>query len=678
MHDNWNTELQRNTELQLQNSNLGFYVGHSIKIQDDIYGVFHLFNLSDDEIKFSNSKNLIEVIAEGISRIIHTQENKLEQEQINIALQENQERLSTTLSSFEDVIWSIHPNTLQLTDINKSAENLFNVPLSKFFHQRLYWLELIDKNQKMEIQEKYNSLLNISLLGNQSNSHDLEYRIILEDGTQKYIRDRAYIIYDQHGNKQSINGILTDITKRVKAQKALSQSEQEFRLMFELAPIGMIITNLEGSILKVNKSFCELINKSSEDLINNNETIVINPDHLENFLNFKRKIITESLEQDSQEICLLSSNGLLVHTIFDVTVLRNNQGEIKQFIQQIIDISELKILGEQIFYDTFYDSLTGLLNRFLLIDRIKQYLKINHQQNEYALLLIDIDNFKKINDSWGHQIGDQLLVIIAEKMVSCLRTKDILARISGDEFIIFIPDIEYIKEVTKIAEKIIMSCNINTTVQDKTVICSVSIGIVLSQQEEYQPEEMIRNADLAMHLAKEKGRNCYQFFDSSMHSGLVKKVNLESALSQVLEKTELELYYQPIINLNTGIIAGFEALIRWISPIYGFVSPGDFIPLAEETGLIISIGNWILLSAAQQARQWQDKYPHLKLFIAVNISSKQLSHPDFLAEIDLVLQETQINPSLLKIEITESILMEDYLQAQDILQEIKARHLNIS
>ena len=467
--------------------------------------------------------------------------------------------------------------------------------------------------------------------------------------------------------------------QNVKIQQALTKSEQEFRLVFELAPIGMMITNLDGEILQVNQSFCELIQKIPSQLINTSDTAIIHPDSVKTFLDFKRKIITESLEFDREEISLLSSNGSLVYTIFNVTVLRNSKGEIKQFIQQIIDVSELKIQGEEIFYNTFYDRLTGLPNRFLLIDRITQYCRIHKSDSCYSILFIDIDNFKKINDSWGRSTGDELLVLISEKITGCIGSKDVLARVSGDEFIVFVPDVESIAEGVDIAQKIMMSCRINTTLNnDKTVICSVSIGLALGKGKKRKPEMVIRDADLAMYFAKEKGKNSYQVFQPSMRSGLVKKINLESSLSQAIENNELEVHYQAIMDLETNQIAGFEALIRWYNSIHGFVSPVDFIPIAEETGLIVPIGTWILYSCASQIKKWQAKYPHLELFVAVNVSSRQLMHPHFLNTIDAVLSQTNVDPNLLKIEITESILMEKYQYAQEVLLQLKQRQLKIS
>lgn len=663
-------------ELISQELNIHFYLGTPFLINTNTWVILHLFNFKKNPYKINNHYTLIESICQEIVRIILYQETNLEKQQINNALEESQERLKNMLFSLEDVIWSIHPQTRQLIYINQAAEVLFQCPLSSFFQKRAYWLELINPKEKQQIKEIYSHLFNISLLGDNLQSHDIEYSILLTNGEEKYIRDRAYVVYDENHNIISIDGIINDITNRKKIQKALEKSEEEFRLIFELAPIGMIISDLKGKIIQVNQSFAELLKYPLLDIINQEEINLCHPDDRKKCILFKQKIITKYLDHDSQKRRFLAYNGSVVYTIVNVTALRNNQGEIIQFIEQIIDISELKVMKEQIFYDAFHDKLTGLPNRFLLMDRLKQFFLTSNSL--CAILLIDIDNFKKINDSLGHKIGDKLLILITDKIVNCVKENDIVARISGDEFIVFLPHIKSAQESYDRAINILNSCKINTVLQGENVFSSVSIGITLSSFGYDKPEKMIRDADLAMYKAKENGRNCYIVFAPDMHTDLVKKLSLESALRQALENQELELYYQPIINLSTGIIAGFEALIRWKSPIHGFISPVEFIPIAEETGLIISLGKWILYTAAMQVKTWEKSYPNLHLSLAVNVSSKQLLNPHFLAEIDDILKETQVNPNLLKIEITETILMNNYDYAKKILDEIQKRNLKIS
>ncbi|WPF88049.1 EAL domain-containing protein [Cyanobacterium aponinum AL20118] len=678
-----NTDFLKKDEFivnKLEEFNIYFYLGIPIFINKKIYGILHFFNVNKNKANSNYSNSLIDSISQTISRIIISQEIELEKEQISVALKESQERLYDILSSLDDVIWSIHPQTLQLTYINQAGEKLFQTSLSKILKKRTYWLDLVNPQDKQKVQEYYANLFSISLLGDEVKSHDIEYGIILENGTEKYIRDRANIVYDEKGKKLRIDGILTDITNRTITKQALEKSEQEFRLIFELAPIGMIITDFDGNIIQVNNSLCDLLKYSAIDLLNKNEATFYHPDDQEKSSFFKHKIITENLDQYSEERRFLASNGSIVHTIVNITALRNNENKIIQFIQQIVDISELKVMEQQIFYDAFYDKLTGLPNRFLLTDRLKQFFNIRQYDSQKlcAILLIDVDKFKKINDSLGHKIGDELLRIIADKIVDCVTEKDTVARISSDEFIVLLPDITLEKEVYNIVEQIRIACLFNTTLQNQEVYSSVSIGVTLSSFGYKKAEEMIRDADIAMYHAKEKGGNCYQIFSASMHTDLLKRLNLESALVKALENEELELYYQPIINLKTGFIAGFEALIRWHSPSLGFISPVEFIPIAEETSLIIPLGNWILSQAVQQIEKWEKEYPNLELFIAVNVSSKQLLHPNFLDEIDNILEKNNINRKLLKIEITESILMDNFDYAKEVLEQIQERNLKIS
>lgn len=668
------------SQYKLPNPKITYYLGIPIWIENDIYGVAHLLNIKKKENNFNFTPSLITSIAQNISRFLITQEIELEKEQMTIALKESQDRLGDILSSLEDIVWSIHPETLQLIYINQAAEKLFQVPLSKLFQKRLYWLDLVIPENRRKVKESYGDLFNISLLGKQKKYHDLEYYIRLENGDVKCIRDRAMIICNDDGSQQRVEGIITDITHYQQTQKALEKSEQELRHIFALAPIGMIITNLQGVIIEVNNSFSELIKYNNKDIVNQLQTKFCHPDDKSKYSLIKQKIIIDNLDEYSQEIRLLSSNGSVIHTIVNITALRDKRGTIIKFIEQIVNISEIKIMEEQMLYDSFYDKLTGLPNRFLLVDRLKQFLAISQEKSSYisAILVIDVDKFKKVNDRFGHKIGNNVLVLIAEKIIRCVKTTDTVARISSDEFIVFLPNLNSENEVKEIVEKIISACFFKTNIDEQEIISSVSIGVTLSSFGYGKADDMIRDADIAMYQAKQKGGNCYQIFSPSMHQELLKKLSLESSLIKALENQELVLFYQPIINLKTGIIAGFEALIRWNSPIHGFISPSDFIPIAEESGLIVELGNWILLTAAKQANEWAKLYPEMNLSIAVNVSSKQLLDNNFINKIDAVLESTKVKPNLLKIEITESILMKNYEYGKGILQQIQSRNLKIS
>ncbi len=673
--------------------NITSYLATPIWVNDNIYGTIHLFSITKEDHYLIYQRHLIGAIAHNISKAVLAEENELEKEYINIALKESQERLNGILSSLEDVIWSIHPHTFQLIYINSAAETLYECSLASFFQKRCFWLDLVHPEQQQEIKEIYSYILNISLLNNTFNNHDIEYKILLPNGKEKYVRDRAYIIYDNQNNIIRIDGIITDITRKNQTQEALAKSEEELRLIFDLAPIGMMITDKTGNIEQVNYSLCQLLYYSPNDLINKNEVNLYHPDDIFKYQNFLENILNYNQEKYSQERRYLASNGTVVYAITDISILKNSKGEIVQLIQQIIDVSQLKSMEEQILHDNMYDKLTGLANRFLLLDRLKQTLKrcSRNSQELCAILLIDIDDFKKINDSLGHNIGDKLLTVIADKIVGCVKEKDTVARISGDEFVVLLDDVETLQNAEKIAQKIINICNCNNLLNNTNIISSVSIGISISSITEevnqnislnslcYQKaEEMIRDADLTMYQAKKSGKNRYQVFKPIMHKQLVKKLQLESALRKALQKQELELFYQPIINLKTGIIGGFEALIRWFNPDLGFVSPAQFIPIAEENGLIIPLGDWILYTATTQAKIWQDKYPDIPLSIAINVSSKQLLEEDFLDKIDRILAATKINPVSIKIEITESVLMDNFEVAKHLLENVQRRNIKIS
>ncbi|MGY6530311.1 MAG: EAL domain-containing protein [Cyanobacterium sp.] len=656
------------------------YLATPIWINGEIYGTMHLFDTEDNIHYLREQKYLIEAIAHNLGKVIIAEEKELEKEHIRIALEESQERLKGVLFSLEDVIWSIHPQTLQLIYINTAATILYECELSLFFQKRCFWLDLVHPEDKERVKDYYAKILNIAILDNDANSHDIEYRIISYNGEEKYVRDRAYLVFDNQNKLLRIDGIITDITKKYLTQKALKKSQQELQLIFDLAPIGMMITNKKGIIQKTNNSLCKLLNYSASELIDKDEKILHHPDDVSSNYFFLQNIIKNNQTQYTQERRYISKNGTVIHSIVDITILRNSKGDIVQLIQQIVDISEIKNMQEQILHNSMYDDLTGLANRFLLMDRLAQTLKrCDRNPSELcAILLVDIDNFKKINDTIGHHIGDQLLATIGSKIASCVSEKDTVARISGDEFAILLEDLQSPNQARKVAESIINICDTSYQLENNYIASSVSVGVTLSSIGYKNAEEMVRDADLTMHQAKTMGKNCYQLFKPIMHTELVQKLQLESYLRQALDNKELELFYQPIIDLKTGKIAGFEALIRWFNPTLGFISPVKFIPIAEENGLIISLGDWIFRTAAHQAKLWEDKYPNLNLSIAINVSSKQLLEPDFLVKIDRFLTETGVNPTRIKLEITESVLMDNFHTAKYILDNIQSRNLRIS
>jgi diguanylate cyclase (GGDEF)-like protein len=323
----------------------------------------------------------------------------------------------------------------------------------------------------------------------------------------------------------------------------------------------------------------------------------------------------------------------------------------------------------------FHDALTNLPNRALLAENLKFVMDRAKNQEDYqfAVLFLDLDRFKNVNDSLGHSIGDQLLIAMARRLESCIREVDLVARLGGDEFAILLDGIPNANEATNMARRIQQKLSAHFNLSGHEVFTTTSIGIAISSTGYDHPENMLRDADTAMYRAKAQGKACYEVFDKGMHTHAVYLLQMENDLRRALDREEFRVYYQPLVALDTGQLAGFEALIRWQHPERGFVNPADFIPLAEDTGLIAPIGLWILKKACQQLCQWQwHSAANRHLFMSVNLSSKQVAQPDLVNQIREILEETNIEPRHLKLEITESAVMDNTDMAARLLKRLKA------
>jgi diguanylate cyclase (GGDEF)-like protein len=338
------------------------------------------------------------------------------------------------------------------------------------------------------------------------------------------------------------------------------------------------------------------------------------------------------------------------------------------------DITQSKELQHKTKQEFLYDSLTGLGNRQLFIEVLNQSILLNKDNPDYdfGVFFVDINRFKIINDSLGHLIGDQLIVAIAERLQSCLRNNDIITRFGGDEFAILCKPVKNIQSIQEIAQRLHQTLQNSFNLDGQEIFINVSIGITLRHEQHLKPEDYIRNASTAMYQAKRLGKGGYQIFDENLAIEAVKQLQLESDLQKAIDQNQFQLYYQPIVYLKNQKITGFESLIRWQHPDKGWISPDQFIPLAEETGLIIAIGNWVLEEACSQMKQWQEEFPETASWvISVNVSGKQLSHPDFIPHLHSVLDKTGLKPTCLKLEMTESILIEEHQSILTVLQQVR-------
>jgi diguanylate cyclase (GGDEF)-like protein/PAS domain S-box-containing protein len=347
------------------------------------------------------------------------------------------------------------------------------------------------------------------------------------------------------------------------------------------------------------------------------------------------------------------------------------------------DITEHKKIEEQLARHGFYDGLTNLPNRALFVNRVEHLFRRAVRQGDrglqFAVLYFDIDRFKGVNDSFGHHAGDELLVQMARRLERTLRPSDTLARIGGDDFAILLEDLRSAADATRVAERIQQHLMAPFTVEGTEVFCSASIGIALSKSGYTQAQEMLRDANTAMYRAKANGRSCHEIFDADMHRRAVSQLKIETDLRRALERQEFIVYYQPIIDLEARQLGGFEALLRWRHPQQGLVSPGEFIPVAEETGLIKPIGLWVLQESCRQMKEWQDRHPSARnMRIAVNLSGHQLAQPDLVEQVRRTVDSTGIDPRTLAVEITESALVRDMSAGAAVLQQLRELSIQLN
>jgi diguanylate cyclase (GGDEF)-like protein/PAS domain S-box-containing protein len=497
-----------------------------------------------------------------------------------------------------------------------------------------------------------------------------EIRFVRRDGTQGVSETIVVPLHDARGNRLGALGVNRDITERRKAEEALRESEERYRRLFEESRDAIYMTSVDGRFIDANQAALDLFGYGRAELLAMDvREIYAHPSDRDRF----QDEMTRSGFVRDYEVRLVRSDGTSVDCLLSATVRRSHAGAVLGYQGIIHDITARKRVEEQLAYGALHDALTGLPNRALFVDRLGHAIGRVGRAGDggFAVLFLDLDRFKVINDSLGHTVGDELLAAIARRLEAAVRPGDTVARFGGDEFTVLVDPVAGAVDAGHVAARLLRELSAPFALERHEVFTSASVGIALSATGSGDPEEVLRNADAALSRAKALGKARYEVFDRAMHAHALGRLQMEMDLRRAMERGEFRVFYQPVVELASGRITGFEALLRWMHPERGMVAPADFIPIAEETGLILPLGRWVLEQVCRDAAGWEPREGRAPVSVGVNLSVKQFTQPDLVDQVERALEGAGMDASRLKLEITESVILEDAEPAKSTLARLR-------
>ncbi|MHB1143782.1 MAG: bifunctional diguanylate cyclase/phosphodiesterase [Thiobacillus sp.] len=525
---------------------------------------------------------------------------------------------------------------------------LFEIDQAAFGASYETFLEAIHPEDRERVNRAYSDSLE------NRTPYEIVHRLRMPDGRIKWVSERCETHYDDQGKAVRSTGTVQDITARKQGEDAL----RLYANVFEHSGEAILITGSDKRIIAVNSAFTRLTGYGIDEIRGRDPSLLASGQTPGETY----RMMWATLEQSGYwqgEIVDRRKDGTLYPKWMSVSVVRDAEGRITHYVASFTDISERKLAEAQIRQLAYHDALTGLINRFSLQSQLEQALAMAHrEQRALAVLFLDLDRFKTINDTMGHAMGDQLLKEVAHRLRESVRDSDIVARLGGDEFVVVLTEVDDVAAAARVADKLLHTLALRYRIGENELHSTASLGLAFYPNDGADGETLMKNADTAMYHAKSQGRNNVQFFTAEMNQTAVKRLKLDHDLRVAVETRQFELHYQPQLDSRTGCTVGVEALVRWRHPREGLVSPTVFIPVAEETGLILPLGEWVLDEACSQLRAWRDAGVN-ELTMAVNLSAHQLRSPVLLAHVAQALEKYGLAGSDLELEITESVAMHD-------------------
>jgi diguanylate cyclase (GGDEF)-like protein/PAS domain S-box-containing protein len=580
--------------------------------------------------------------------------------QAESAARSSEEKFSRVFSQSPDGIVILRASDLIIRDANRAFLRGSGYSAEELIGQPIHIFKPVLSDRHLEDT--------ISLLSREGHISNREMQFRAKDGRELTALISATVT--EFDDEPSLLCIIKDVSELRHAQEQLQRSEERFRGAFENAPIGILLLDTQGHIFQANRFATELLHYREQALSSTHISRLVPADERADLKEQLERLMRGTETTLRNERRMLCADGLEIWTNCHIVLQQAPDGDPLYCIMQIADITEMKTSQRKMERLAFYDTLTELANRRLFNDRLQQAVEhCRRHKQRAALLYLDLDQFKRVNDTLGHEAGDALLREVADRLLNCVRKEDTVGRPGGDEFTILLYDVDEPGHAGQVAEKILRALQQTISLSGHQLVVTTSIGITVIPDDGMDPAALLKNADLAMYRAKEKGRNNYQFYSEELNTNAVRRLRIEYELRRALERSEFELHFQPVVRLTDQSIVGVECLLRWNHPERGPVPPDDFISIAEDTGAIVEIGNWVIEEACAAGRLMTEQRG-APVSIAVNISPRQFRDPNLVETIRRSLRRARLDPACLELEITETMLMQDVEAASEIVRRL--------